>query len=135
MLVSDSRNSQIYQIRSRRPDMFCEKGVLRNFTKFIGKHLCQSRLLIKFLRTPFSQNISGRLLLIWYIRLLRESDTDNLLENYRQISLVVKVLGSQSRGLVFKITGWTLLVAASVKYVFEKKKKKGIFSYIILLNH
>ena len=135
MLVSDSRNSRIYQIRSSRPDMFCEKGVLRNFTKFIGKHLCQSRLLIKFLRTPFSQNISGRLLLIWYIRLLRESDTDNLLENYRQISLVVKVLGSQSRGLVFKITGWTLLVAASVKYVFDTKWKKGIFSYIILLNH
>ena len=28
--------------RSSRPEMFCKKGVLRNFVKFTGKHLCQS---------------------------------------------------------------------------------------------
>ena len=28
--------------RSSRPEVFCEKGVLRNFTKFTGKHLYQS---------------------------------------------------------------------------------------------
>ena len=28
--------------RSSRPEVFCKKGVLRNFTKFAGKHLCQS---------------------------------------------------------------------------------------------
>ena len=27
---------------SSRPDMFCKKGVPRNFAKFTGKHLCQS---------------------------------------------------------------------------------------------
>ena len=27
--------------RSSRPRVFCKKGVLRNFTKFTGKHLCQ----------------------------------------------------------------------------------------------
>ena len=27
--------------RSSRPEVFCEKGVLRSFTKFTGKHLCQ----------------------------------------------------------------------------------------------
>ena len=27
--------------------MLCKKGVLRNFTKFTGKHLCQSLFLIK----------------------------------------------------------------------------------------
>ena len=26
-------------IRSSRPEMFCKKGVLRNFAKFTGKHL------------------------------------------------------------------------------------------------
>ena len=64
--------------RSSRAGVFCKKGVLRNFTKFTGKHLCQNiffnkvaglkpatllkkRLwhrcfpvnFVKFLRTPF----------------------------------------------------------------------------------
>ena len=28
--------------RSTFLEMFCEKGVLKNFAKFTGKHLCQS---------------------------------------------------------------------------------------------
>ena len=74
--------------RSSRPEVFCKKSVLKNFTKFTGKHLCQ-RLFFnkvaglraatllkkrhwqrcfpvnftKFIRTPFLQNTSGRLLL------------------------------------------------------------------------
>ena len=28
--------------RSSRPEVFCKKGVRRNFAKFTGKHLCQS---------------------------------------------------------------------------------------------
>ena len=28
--------------RSSRPDVFCKRGLLRNFAKFKGKHLCQS---------------------------------------------------------------------------------------------
>ena len=34
-------------LRSSRPEVFCKKGVLRNFTKFTGKHLCQSFFLNK----------------------------------------------------------------------------------------
>ena len=34
--------------RSSRPDVFCKKGVVRNFSQFTGKHLCQSLFLIKF---------------------------------------------------------------------------------------
>ena len=33
--------------RSSRPEMFCKQGILTNFTKFAGKHLCQSPFLIK----------------------------------------------------------------------------------------
>ena len=45
---------------------FCKKGVLRNFTKFLGKQLCQSLVFNNaagLLRTPFLQNTSGQLLL------------------------------------------------------------------------
>ena len=30
-----------FKYKSSRPDVFCKRGVLRNFTKFTGKHLCQ----------------------------------------------------------------------------------------------
>ena len=47
-----------------RPEVFCRKGVLRNFAKFTAKHLCQSLFLnkvagLRLLRTPFLQNTSG----------------------------------------------------------------------------
>ena len=40
--------------RSSRPEVFCKKGVLGNFTKFTGEHLCQSLFLIKLLAQVFS---------------------------------------------------------------------------------
>ena len=42
--------------RSSHPKVFCKNGVLRKFTKFTGKHLCQSQYL-------FLQKTSGGLLL------------------------------------------------------------------------
>ena len=33
---------QDHRARSSRPGVFCKKGVLRNFAKFTGKHLCWS---------------------------------------------------------------------------------------------
>ena len=38
--------------KSSRPEVFCEKGVFRNFAKFTGKHLCQSLFLIKLQAAP-----------------------------------------------------------------------------------
>ena len=77
-----------YRFRSSRSEVFCKKGVLRNFAKFAGKHLCQSLFFnkvaglrpatlfkkrlwrrcfpanfAKFLRTPFLQKTSEQLLL------------------------------------------------------------------------
>ena len=66
--------------RSSHQRCSVRKGVLKNFTIFTGKHLClrpaallKKRLwhrffpvnFVKFLRTPFSQNTSGRLLLTY----------------------------------------------------------------------
>ena len=35
------------KFRRSRPEVFCKKGVLGNFAKFTGKHLCQSLLFNK----------------------------------------------------------------------------------------
>ena len=72
----------LWCIRSSHQRGSMKNGVLRNFAKFIGKHLCQIQSLrpatllkkkfwhrcfpvnfAKSLRTPFLQNSSGRLLL------------------------------------------------------------------------
>ena len=51
-------------IRSR-PEVLCKKSALKNFTKFTGKHLCQSLLFNKVagFRVSFRENTSGGLLL------------------------------------------------------------------------
>ena len=41
MLTSLSIGQIRVKIRSSRPEVFCKKGILRNFVKFTGKHLCQ----------------------------------------------------------------------------------------------
>ena len=53
--------------RSSRRRCSVRKGVLRNFAKFTGKHLkkrCFAVHFAKFLRIPFLENTSGRLLLV-----------------------------------------------------------------------
>ena len=46
-------------VRSSRPDMFCKRGVLTNFAKFTGKHLCQSLFFNKVAgRTLFLKNLA-----------------------------------------------------------------------------
>ena len=85
---STKKKSVIIFKRSHRK-CSVRKGILRNFAKFTGKHLCQSHFFkkekketlaqvfpvnfAKFLRTPFLQNTSGRLLLhIGNHKLLKE---------------------------------------------------------------
>ena len=85
ILCHSYRNFDRYSIRSSHQRCSAEIGVLKNFTKFTGKYLCQSlsfnnvaglRLLakklwhrcfpvnfVKFLRTSLLQNTSKRLLL------------------------------------------------------------------------
>ena len=92
--------------RSSRPGVFCKKGVLRNFTEFAGKYLCQSLFFhkvagpspatlskkrlwhrcfpvnfVKFLKTRFLQNTSGRLLLC--IKDAKENSVSELPEHLR----------------------------------------------------
>ena len=38
----------VIEFRSSRPELFCKKGVLRKFTEFAGKYLCQSLFFNKF---------------------------------------------------------------------------------------
>ena len=99
ILLESYRSSSVVlnQYRGSHRRCFMKKSVLRNFTKFTGKHLCQSLFFnkvadlrpatvfkkrlwhkcfpvnfVKFLRTPFLQNTSGRLLLSKVFSLLKK---------------------------------------------------------------
>ena len=41
-LYVKNTNESLRTFRSSRPEVFCKKGVLRNFANCTGKHLCQS---------------------------------------------------------------------------------------------
>ena len=97
--------------------MFYKKGVLKNFAKFTGKHLCQSLFLnkvaglvdfVKFLRTPFLQNTPGRLLSSWFI--------------FVMLSLGRKIVKSTVRML-------------QSKYMVKIKAKSNSFLFFCLLQH
>ena len=80
--------------RSSHPEGFCKKGVLKNFEKFTGKHLCQSLFfnevtslrpvtllkkrcfpvnLVKFLRTPIFVEHLWWLLLLFRNRIFTKA--------------------------------------------------------------
>ena len=52
-VINNGKHFVLFYFRSIRPEVFCKKSVLRNFTKFIGKYLCQS-LLFRTLTQVFS---------------------------------------------------------------------------------
>ena len=57
------KSGGVNPVWSSRPELFCKKGVLRNFAKKRLWHRCFPVNFTKFLKTPFAQNTSGRLLL------------------------------------------------------------------------
>ena len=86
---------------SSRPEVFCKKGVFRNFTKFTGKHLCQrskacnfikNRLrfscfplnFAKFLKTPFLQNTFGGCFCVSLSEFLIAAISNNILMDFLQ---------------------------------------------------
>ena len=65
---------------SSRPEVFCKKGVLRNFAKFIWKHLCQS---LFFNKVADYNNLSE----IWNLK----SETSNVLLTDKFLSWIFEI--------------------------------------------
>ena len=52
----------MYVVRIGRPDVFCEKDVLRNFAKFTGKHLCQSTYITLKVDTNLKETLRNEIM-------------------------------------------------------------------------
>ena len=46
-IIMKKNTHKLFLFRSSHPEVFYKKGVLRNFEKFTGRHLCQSLVLNK----------------------------------------------------------------------------------------
>ena len=77
-VVYATPNQYTYQqyrkkFRSSRPKVFYKKGVLKNFTKFTGKHLCQRLFFNKVagLRLYQKKRLWHRCFLVNFVKFLR----------------------------------------------------------------
>ena len=61
-----------FLFRSLRPEVFCKKGVLRNFTKFTGKRLCQSLFFNKVAGLRLQDWDSGTGVFLWILSNIQE---------------------------------------------------------------
>ena len=148
MPISHAKRQSFKQHRNSRPKMFCKIGALRNFTKFTGKHLCQSLFVnntaglrpatwlkkrlwhrcfpvkcAKFLRTPFLTEHLQWLLLrapnfVSVTPLSTIQNTSNSLE--KELLRTPFLLNSSQ---------WLL---SNVSYFFKKGKNRNNFSYLLL---
>ena len=80
--------------RSSLPEVFCKEGVIRNFVKFAGKHLCQSFFFNKVagLRpATLLKNILWLKKIVWYryfpVNFVKFLRTPFLTENHRWLLL------------------------------------------------
>ena len=107
--------------------MFCEKGVLRNFAKFTGKHLCQSlrsatllkkRLwhrcfpvnFVKFIRASFfTEHLWWLLLQFW--------------ENLRINNYSVDLLTDRDQSTCFWFMLWGNLLSAASRIILSNSSK------------
>ena len=92
--------------------MFCKKGVLRNFAKFIGKHLCESLFFnkvaclsfplncAKLLRTPFLTEH------LWWLLLYFEKYCSLHYIAQRYHPLYFKFIVYFIRALIFRCTSY-----------------------------
>ena len=113
------------------PEVSIKKSVLRNFTKFTGKHLCQSLFFnkvaglrsatllkkglwhkcfpvnfVKVLRTPFLQNTSGRLLLMLNVQktsIWCSGPLENLLRVFSSVCWSSELAGNHSQWNCFDV--------------------------------
>ena len=70
VILHEKTSSIATTLRSSRPEVFCKEGVLRNFTKFTGKHLCQSLFFTKVAGLKHGTLLKNRLWDRCFLRIL-----------------------------------------------------------------
>ena len=76
LITCNSHNDKLIwkciHFRSSSAEVFCKKGVLKNFEKFTRKHLCQSLFFNKNLQLYWKRD-SGAVVFLWILRILKNT--------------------------------------------------------------
>ena len=96
--------------------MYCKKGLLRNFTKFTGKHLCQSL---------FFNKVAGLRLYIYYWLIDQYPNNDNL----KYTAIPQRSFNSFSLFYIFFLSSFSFW-SSLFKLSFTKKHHVYILYYI-----
>ena len=147
MSISHAKRQIFKEHRNNRSKMFCKKDVLRNFTKFTGKHLCQSLFLNKVagLRSAIllKKRLWHRCFPVKFAKFLR---TTFLTEHLRWLLLRAPNFVSVPRLCTIQNTSNSLAKAhlrirfsqnssqwllSNVSYFFKKGKNRNNFSYLL----
>ena len=103
-------------VRSSRLEVFCKKSVLKNFTKFTGKHPCQSLLFNKVAglrpKTLLKKKTLAQTLFCKFCEIFQ------ITYFYRTLLVAASIWSSSSK-VIFKYTNNVL--------------KKKFFEYLVLL--
>ena len=71
--MSRSKSIEATFCISSHLEVFCKKGCLKNFTKFTGKHLCQTLFFNKVAATLFKKRVWHRCFPANFVKFLRTS--------------------------------------------------------------
>ena len=112
-------NSGLY--RSSDPEVFCKRGVLRNFAKFTGNHLCQrlvfNKVAVLRLRpaTLLRKSLWHRCFLANFVKFLRAFF---FTEHLRWLLLVVYCASLSFTSIIFDVFKYILLRNSCNTYLF-----------------
>ena len=91
--------------RSSRPEVFCKKGVIRNFSKSTGKHLCQSLLFNKVAGLPMLESLFKNTFFteyLWWLLLDQDISTFSHQKLYKLLNKN-PVLAAKKSGIEIEI--------------------------------
>ena len=104
-------NMMVLRTRSSRTELFCKKGILRNFVKFTGKHLCQGL---------FFNKVAGTSLKAWLLLL-------KLNNSFKQYSI---------RGIIYQMDLFInrLIYSISCKITGKHRCRSLLFNQVKACN-
>ena len=111
----------VLMIQKKPPKVLYEKGVVKNFTNFTGKHLCQSLFFKKFLRNSFLRvsllkKVSGTSIFLWILW--------NFQERLFYRTPLVAASGSQSQKIIKTFCWWSYVF---INQLFNSQGIRAIY--------